>query len=142
MESAFVQYALAMLPRISEESREILREALANVQPIRPVLQFDDDRRIVRWDGGHCPFSKQAERRYRLVLEFYSSGRDTLSAAELGESLWDDDTISWDVVRKLGENTENDQLSVSSFPFEIIVDHESQSLSFFPRKRFWKAMES
>ena len=145
MEKAFVQYSLETYPRISAESREILRNALnelANAPPPRPELTFEDDRRIVRWNKGHIPFSRQAERRYRLVLELYLSGRGELSAAELGEVLWNNDTISWDVVRKLGENTENDQLEPVSFPYEISVDHENQSIKIFPRNQFWKAMES
>lgn len=131
METAFVQYSLAMFPRISEESREILREALANVIPIRPVLQFDDDRRIVRWDGGHCLFSSKAVLRYRLVKGLYFSETGKLSAAEIGELLYDDDLKPWDNIRKLGASTEELNLEPSSCPY--VIEIENQCLKILER---------
>ena len=97
------------------------RESLVAAAPSRPVLHFDDDRRIIRWDGGHVKFRSNGVRRYFFVKELYLSETGYLSAAELGERLHDDDLKSWDAIRMIGTRTENDNLEPVSFPYMLEV---------------------
>lgn len=97
---------------------------MANSTQVRPVLYFDDDRRIVRWDGGHCAFSAKAVLRYRLVRELYDSETGKLSAAEIGELLYDDDLKPWDNIRKLGSSTEELNLEPVGCPYAIEIEEQ------------------
>ena len=104
---------------------------LANAPPPRPELTFEDDRRIVRWDGGHVQFSLKAILRFRLVQELYFSETGQLSAAEIGDLLYGDDLKDWDAIRVLGGKTENLNLEPARCPYMIEV--EKQGLKILNR---------
>lgn len=132
MEDAFVQYVLSQLPKISEGAREKLRKALGvNFESVGQELRFDDARRTIRWDRGHCVFSAKAVLRYRLVKELYESETGQLSAAEIGERLYDDDMKDWDAIRVLGSSTENTNLEPANFPY--MLEAEKQGLKILKR---------
>ena len=66
-----------------------------------------------------------------LVKELYFSETGKLSAAEIGELLYDDDLKDWDAIRVLGGSTETKNLEPAECPY--MIETEKQGLRILKR---------
>ena len=64
--------------------------------------------RTISWQGGAKSFSKRANRRFLLLRELLLSESGTMTGHEIAQDIWGDESVSWDNIRKLAENTERD----------------------------------
>jgi hypothetical protein len=122
---------LSAIPHLDESERQKLAVI---IKTDSQDLIFEDETRSVHWDGGSIQFSKKAFQRYKLLKILWVSPSRSLSAAEIGEILYGDERKDWDTIRKLGNNTETQNLEPKNFPF--FIEPESQNLKLVTRNIF------
>lgn len=71
-------------------------------------VTFNSTTRTIAWPGGGKSFSKRAVRRFLLLRELLLSESGIMSGHEISQNVWGNESISWDCVRKLAENTGKD----------------------------------
>jgi len=83
-------------------------------------VNFDNKTRTIYWQCGGKSFSKRAIRRFLLIRELLLSESGTLTGHEISQIIFGNESVPWDNIRKLVDNTCRDlETSCCSLRLEI-----------------------